>query len=159
VAGEAAILQDPRTRRVIMTNIAAARNRLQRAGDLPVVLDAACDAFEDVLAVLCEHQDPVDDMFITFVMAATCAANGRDAVLFAPSLPAQRLHGAPEVGKSPHGGSAADVVSELAALSELLVARLVQAVSWARGHDDRTACRDAARSAREIHSLLTGSGP
>jgi len=35
-----------------MANIAAARNRLQRARDLPAVLDAACDAFEDVLAVL-----------------------------------------------------------------------------------------------------------
>ena len=78
-----------------MANIAAARNRLQRAGDLPAVLDAACDAFEDVLAVLCDHQNPADDTFITFVLAATCAANGRDAVLFAPSLPAHRQHATP----------------------------------------------------------------
>jgi hypothetical protein len=142
-----------------MTNIAAARNRLQRAGDLPAVLDAACDAFEDMLAILCDHQDPADDKFITFVMAATCAANGRDAILFAPSLPAQRLHPTREAGERPNGGSAADVVSELATLSQLLVARLVQASVWAGDHGDRTACRDAARSAREIHSLLTGSGP
>jgi len=93
-----------------MANIAAARNRLQRAGDLPAVLDAACDAFEDVLAVLCNHQDPADDTFITFVMAATCAANGRDAVLFAPSLPAHRLHATPETEQDPHRGSAGDAV-------------------------------------------------
>ena len=142
-----------------MTNIAATRNRLQRAGDLSAVLDAACDAFEDVLAVLCDHQDPADDMFVTFVLAATCAANGRDAVLFAPSLPAQRLHATPEAGESSRLGFAADVVSELAALSQLLVARLIQAAAWARDHGDRTACRDGARSAREIHTLLTGSGP
>ena len=142
-----------------MANIAAARNRLQRAGDLPAVLDAACDAFEDVLAVLCDHQDPADDTFITFVLAATCAANGRDAVLFAPSLPAHRLHATPEAEQDPHRGSAGDAVSVLAALSHLLVARLVQAAAWARDHGDRAACHDAARSAREIHSLLTGSGP
>ena len=142
-----------------MTNVAAARNRLQRAGDLPAVLDSACDAFEDMLAVLCDHQDPADAIFVTFVMAVTCAANGRDAVLFAPSLPAQRLHPTREAGERPNGGSAADVVSELATLSQLLVARLVQASAWAGDHGDRTACRDAARSAREIHSLLTGSGP
>jgi hypothetical protein len=142
-----------------VTNIAAARSRLQRAGDLTAVLDSACDAFEDMLAVLCDHQDPADAMFVTFVMAATCAANGRDAVLFAPSLPAQRLHPTRDAGKRPHGGCAADVVSELAVLSHLLVARLVQASAWADYHGDRTACRDAARSAREIHSLLTGSRP
>ena len=142
-----------------MANIAAARNRLQRAGDLPAVLDAACDAFEDVLAVLCDYQDPANDMFVTFVLAATCAANGRDAVLFAPSLPAHRLHATPEAGEDPHRGSAGDAVSVLAALSHLLVARLVQAAAWARDHGDRAACHDAARSAREIHSLLTGSGP
>ena len=142
-----------------MTRTAAARNRLQRAGELPAVLDAACDAFEDVLAVLCDHQNPADDMFVTFVIAAACAANGRDAVLFAPSLPAQRLHGTPEAEESPHRGLAADVVSELAELSQLLAAQLVQAAGRAGDHGDRTACRDAARSAREIHSLLTGSGP
>jgi hypothetical protein len=142
-----------------MTNIAAARNRLQRAGDLPAVLDAACDAFEDVLVILCDHQDPADDTFVTFVLAATCAANGRDAVLFAPSLPAHRLHATPEAEQDPHRGSAGDAVSVLAALSHLLVARLVQAAAWARDHGDRAACHDAARSAREIHSLLTGSGP
>src|SRR6266516_2518835 len=109
-----------------MDNIAAARSRLQRAVDLPAVLDAACDAFEDVLALLQDHQDPDDGMFIAFVMAATCAANGRDAVLFAPSLPAHRLHQAPETGDG-RQGAADEVVSVLAALSQLLVARLVQA--------------------------------
>jgi hypothetical protein len=141
-----------------MANIAAARNRLQQAGDLPAVLDAACDAFEDALAVLCDHQDPADDMFVTFIMATTCAANGREAVLFAPSLPPHRLHTTPQAREDPHRGSAGDAVSALAALSQLLVARLVQAAAWARDHGDRTACHGAARSAREIHSLLTGSG-
>jgi hypothetical protein len=142
-----------------MTNIAVAQNRLQRANDLPAVLDAACDAFEDVLAALQDHQDPGDGMFIPFVMAATCAANGRDAVLFAPSLPAHRLHETPEAKDDPHQGPAGDIVSVLAGLSQLLVARLAQATEWACDHGDRTACHDAARNARGIHSLLTGSGP
>jgi len=38
-----------------------------RAGDLPGVLDAAGDAFEDVLAVIHDRQDPEDGMFIPFV--------------------------------------------------------------------------------------------
>jgi hypothetical protein len=142
-----------------MTNIAVVQNRLQRANDLPAVLDAACDAFEEVLAVLQDRQDPADSMFIPFVMAATCAANGRDAVLFAPSLPAHRLHGAPEAEDDPHHGPAGDIVAVLAVLSQLLVARLVQATERARDHGDQTACHDAARNAQGIHSLLTGSGP
>src|SRR6266568_4569005 len=78
--------------RANMISIAAVRDRLHRASGLTAILDAACDAFEDMLPVIWDHQDPSDGMFIPFVMAATCAANGRDAVLFAPSLPPRRHH-------------------------------------------------------------------
>ena len=39
-----------------MNKIAAAHARLDRAGDLPAVLDAAYDAFEDMLLVIRCHR-------------------------------------------------------------------------------------------------------
>src|SRR6266571_8325929 len=74
-----------------MTVLDAAGDRLTQACDLPALLDTAYEAFEVLLSAIEDHEDPGDPRFTTFVMAATCAANGRDAVLFAPSLPPRRL--------------------------------------------------------------------
>ena len=50
-------------------------------------------------------------------------------------------------------------MAEFAALSELLATRLTGAAGSALDPADQTACRDAARSASEICTLLTWSGP
>ncbi len=76
-----------------MALLIPARDRLQRARGLPSVLDAACDAFEDILAVIGAYEETTTStgMALAFLLVATQAANGRDAVLFAPSLPPRSL--------------------------------------------------------------------
>src|SRR5215831_15707812 len=76
-----------RARRTDMTRIAMARNRVEQADGLAAMLDSAHDAFEDMLSVIRAHEDPADGMFVPLVMAAASAADGRDAIVFAPSLP------------------------------------------------------------------------
>jgi hypothetical protein len=142
-----------------MSYIAAARRRVQQASGLGGVLDAAYDAFESMLSVIRDHEDSADGMFIPFVMAATCAANGRDAVLFAPSLPPRRLHEPPAAEAGSHEGSAEAVAGAVAALSLLLASQLAEVAGSAPEHEDRAACQDGARCAQQIHDLLTGPGP
>jgi hypothetical protein len=138
-----------------MTRLAAVTNRLIRADDLPVLLDAAYEAFEVLLLVLEGHEDPGNARFAAFVSAATCAANGRDAVLFTPSLPPRQLPRPPGEGDPDHGN---DLDAAIAA-STLLMTQLSQAAEQAANPADRLGCRTAAGYARQIHTLLTGSGP
>ena len=97
-------------------------------------------------------------MFIPLVMAAASAAEGRNAISFAPSLPPRRLPAAPRRDE-PAERPACRLTASLAALSELLAARLMDAARDAPDRGDQAACRAAARCARDIHALLTGNGP
>jgi hypothetical protein len=139
-----------------MTPIATICDRLQRDEGLPALLDTAHAAFEGLLSATEERQDPASGMFAQFVYAATCAANGRDAILFAPSLPSRPLHPA---DTSVDGSGSSSDVQDLAALSEVLCHVLAQATAAVPGQEDQRACRHAARCAAEIHRLLTGAVP
>ena len=142
-----------------MTRLATARGHLEQAEGLTATLDAAHDAFEDMLAVIRAHEDPDDGLFIPLVMAAASAADGRNALAFAPSLPPNRLH-PPAAGEEPSGaGPAREIARQLAVLGEMLATKLTKAAQSAQDPADRAACTDAVRSARDIHALLTGSGP
>ena len=142
-----------------MSRIRQVGERLRQATDLAAMLDAAYDAFEEMLAVIRAHEDPDDGMFTVLVMAAASTADARDAILFAPSLPPRPLQ--PAVAGAGHdlGGTVAGAVAALAGLSELLATRLQDAVRMAPGPGDRRACSDGARWARDVHILLTGGGP
>ena len=70
-----------------MDQIESARARLEQATGLPAVLDAAYDAFEEMLSALEDQQDRGGGAFAAFVMSGAAAANGRDALAAAPSLP------------------------------------------------------------------------
>lgn len=139
-----------------MTRIATVCGRLQRDEGLAALLDTAYAAFEVLLSAIEDHQDPASGMFAQFVYAATSAANGRDVILFAPSLPARPLHLA-DAGIN-GWGSGSDV-AELVTLSQVLCQVLTHAAGAAPGQDDRAACHHAARYAAEIHRLLTGAEP
>jgi len=141
-----------------MSRISLVRDRLERADGLAAVLDAAYDAFEDILLAIRAHENPADGTFIPLVMAAASAAEGRNAIVFAPSLPSRRLHPASTRDEPPDPANVEDITAALAVLSELLATRLTDAAGSAPGHTDQTACYEAARAARDIHSLLTGSG-
>ena len=139
-----------------MSSLFFVHERLSQADGVVAILDAACDAFETMLSVLRAHEDPGDPLFGALMMAAASAADGRDAVLFAPSLPPHRLQAAGAEGGPDTVGSDADV---LAGLSELLAARLDDAGRIAPGPGDRAACQAAAQWARDIHGLLTRNVP
>ncbi len=140
-----------------MTQLITARDCLQRARGLPSVLDAACDAFEDILAVIGAYEETTTStgMALAFLLVATQAANGRDAVLFAPSLPPRSLRPR-QAPVLPERGSAGNIKASVAGLSLLLASRLACAATTAGAGADQAACHDAARYARTVHDLLAG---
>ena len=138
-----------------MTSIHQMRERLRSADGIEALLDAAHDAFEGLLTIIRAREDPAGGLFVPLVMAAASAAEGRNAIVFALSLPPRRLHSAVAADES----GDTDITNGLAALSELLAARLSAAVHDAPDRRDQAACRAAARCARDIRALLIGTGP
>jgi len=138
-----------------MTGLTAARDRLRQARGLPVVLDTACDAFEAILAFIGAREDTTGEPVAPLLLAATQAANGRDALLFAPSLPPHSRH--PEK-PGQQRGSAGDLSTEVTGLSRLLTAQLTHTAATVPDGADRAACQDAARYAAQIRDLLARAG-
>jgi hypothetical protein len=142
-----------------MTWIISAGDRLREASGLVAVLDVAYDVFEGMLPVIAACQDRPRSLFAAFGKSAAAAAEGRNAILLAPSLPSCCLHERPALGEESHRGEDVNsIAAGLAAVSVLLADRLVQAAKSAPDYRDRAACRSAARRARDIHALLTGAG-
>lgn len=133
-----------------MDLIATATARLGSAGDLPAILGAACDAFELMLPLIEEQQDPAGGAFTDFVMAAAYAANGRDALLFAPSLSTN------SASQSASGHQPAALVAAMAVveLSRLIADRLRDASLLAVDPVDQKACVEGRRQASRIAAVL-----
>jgi hypothetical protein len=141
-----------------MSPVPRPRERLQHAASMPAVLEAAYDAFEQMLVVVRAHENPASGLFAAFVMSAASAADGRDAVAFAPSLPPRLGTQPPDDGEMAEDNDEAGAEA-VAALSRLLAVRLAQAGASAPDPGDRVACADAARCAENIYGLLHRSGP
>ena len=107
-----------------MTPITAAQHHVQQASDLAAVLDAAYEAFEAMLSAIHRVQDPASGLFAAFVMAAATAANGRNAVALAPSLPGHPLLAVPAAQRSRPEERPEDLAEVVAGLSHLLAGRL-----------------------------------
>jgi hypothetical protein len=137
------------------TSISGQAQRVRAAVGLPEVLESAWRAFECMLAEAEAHEDPATPLFPAFVLAATAAASGRDAVLLAPSLPWPPQD-------NPPGGRQADGPGEsaraLASLCQALIIRLETAAGSAASSGDRDACRYAVGRARAIYDLLAEAG-
>lgn len=143
-----------------MSEVRGTWERLQHAIALTAVLEAAYDAFEGMLLAIRVHEDPASGLFGALVMSAASAADGRDAVAFAPSLPPHPGTQASAGGDGEPAGESAEAVAECAAaLSRLLAVRLAQAGASAPDPGDRAACADAAWCAEHIYGLLHRSGP
>src|SRR5580704_8202217 len=142
-----------------MTLISCRAQQVRSAAGLPEVLESAWRAFECMLAEAEAHEDPATPLFPAFVLAATAAANGRDAVLRAPSLPWPPRDTPPGGGRQVGGpGEPAQAAWALASLSQALIFRLETAAGSAASSGDRDACRYAAGRARAIYDLLAGAG-
>jgi len=132
-----------------------AQQRLQEADGLAAVLDAAYGAFEGILSVIHPVQDPASGLFAAFVMAAASAADGRNALTLAPSLPGHPMLAAPREQQPWSGASPERVAEVVGGLSRLVAERLTQAAAFAPDAGDEAACRQGAQSARDICGLLS----
>lgn len=140
-----------------MDPIDAVRARLEQAAGLPAVLDAAYEAFEQMLRAIEDQQDPAGGAFAAFVMSGAAAASGRDALAAAPSLPpAASAELADAIAASPRDVTTEDAAAALAALSHLAARRLADGSDPSAAVGDRVACAQAARHAASICSLLGG---
>src|SRR5262249_48778645 len=126
-AGGAAMLaSEPPDGRAEMTWITAAQHRVQQASDLAAVLDAAYEASGAMLPALQRVRAPHRGLFAALVMAAASAADGRNAVALAPSLPGRPLLAVP-AAQGPGPGERPERLAEVVAgLSHLVAGRLAQ---------------------------------
>jgi len=133
---------------------------LESAQTLAALLDAAWEAFELVISASGDRADTDEGFYAALVYVLAAAADGRDAILTAPSLPARPLETRQSGPRHPGpGGSVLEVAAGLAALSSVLAARLASAADQAGDRGDRAACLIGARYAREVHALLGGTQP
>lgn len=141
-----------------MTYIARVQSRLRRSKELSAVLDAAHEAFEVMLIAIRAHDDPDSVFFTRFIMAAALAADGRDAIAFAPCMPPvgswDLIDDEVDVRVPPE--SVARLVSDL---SQLVSAQLIRSAGQATDPADQDACDRAANCAAGIHDLLARGGP
>jgi hypothetical protein len=142
-----------------MDRMTIARDRLAQAADLPALLAAACDAFEDIIATLRRHQDDCADAFPAFILAAAAAGNGRDWIASAPSLPAAATGPVqPEPGTTP-GRHWSEAAAAVARIANVLADKLTRQAATAADPDDQAACASAASYATRIHALLANAAP
>jgi len=143
---------------MVMTPVSWQAQRVRAAAGLAEVLESAWRAFECMLAEAEAHEDPATPLFPAFVLAATAAASGRDAVLLAPSLPWPPRDPQPGGGQASWPGESSGAVARaLASLSQALICRLEEAAGSAASSGDQDACRFAAGRARAICDLLAGA--
>lgn len=146
-----------------MTNESSVQGRLEQATNLGELLDAAYEAFEEMLSIIGSYHNNGRSFYAGLVMAAPPAANGRDAIAAAPSLPPASPSAPSRRGRrasTPPGTcAAAGAAAHVAAISTALADTLLQAAGLAGIADDREACYEGARYASEIHGLVGGNEP
>ena len=120
---------------------------------LPQALGHAFDAFEAIRHLARWYEDQSPDLFAAFMSAAVAAADGRDAILTAGTLPAH-TPGVTVPGQPAPGADPRQVADSIAASAATLATHLDDAADLAGTSADRRACRNAAASARQIHQLL-----
>jgi hypothetical protein len=116
------------------------------------VLAAGWEIFELIsdLAAACAEQSV--DLYPAFMFARSAAVDGRNAIAFAPSLPAVGV--ALPGGPARPTGDASEAADALARLASALSMRLQATARLAADDGDRIACENAARDADRISELL-----
>jgi hypothetical protein len=145
-----------------MTDTSSIQDRLEQGTGLGETLDAAFEAFQQMLSVIGSYNDSGAPFYAALVMASAPVADGREAVARAPSLPATSpARTPPRRGRWPStppvADAAADAAASVIALSKAVVSALLHAANLADIAEDREACCDAARYASEIHRLVAGN--
>jgi hypothetical protein len=146
---------DHESRRNDVNRIERIEQQLASAHDIADVLAAGWESFEFVRVLASVCADQAADMYPAFMFAQGSAVSGRNAIAFAPSMPADRavLLESPALS----AGNVDEVADALAGLASALSARLREAAGRADDDGDRVACEQAARDAERISELLAGS--
>jgi len=129
--------------------------RMAQAASLDETLEVAYEAFQQVLTVIHTYEDSGGSFYGALIMAAAAAANGRDIIAAAPSLPAAS-HPARLGAVLPVAAGSAETAAHVAAISAAVASGLIRAAGIATEPADREACTEAVDCAREIHGLATG---
>ena len=139
-----------------MKQIEMIEQRLGQADGVADVLAAGWESFEFIADVAAACAEQADDLYPAFMFARSAAVDGRNAIAFAPSMPAggALLSGEPDLP----AGEVSEVADALAGLASALSARLQATARLAEDDGDRIACKSAARDADRIGVLLAGSG-
>jgi hypothetical protein len=143
--------------RVAMNPTPIIRQRLEDARDLAEILTAAYDAFDEMLSAFDRYENGPGPFYAALIMAGPAAADGRNTIGMAPSLPPPERDRPrpPEPVNEPPAQEVADAVAGLAALA----ARKLRAAAAATSDADRSACLQAAQYADEVRGFMTGTGP
>ena len=122
---------------------------------MPGLLSAGWEIFELVIAIAAVSADQSADLYPAFTFARGSAVSGRNAIAFAPSMPACY---APSGTAEPVTGDTYQIAEAVAELASALSARLRDAAGRAADAGDRTACEAAAGHADQISELLARDG-
>lgn len=137
-----------------MNQIGLIQQRLADACNLPAVLAASWEIFELIVVGAYVSADESPEMYPAFTFARSSAVSGRNAVAFAPSMPAfpgTSVHRPPEPPADVY-----EVADALVSLASALSVRLREAAGLAADVADRSACESAAGEAERIAWLLAG---
>ena len=135
-----------------MDQIKRTQQQLIDADGVSGVLSASWQGFELVRAVTGANADRASDMYPAFTFARGAAVSGRNAIAFAPSLPADYAPW-PDT-PAPVTGDVYEVADAVAELASILSERLREAAGLAADPGDRVACENAASDAERISRLL-----
>lgn len=139
-----------------MKDINAVRARLADTHDVPGALAAAWDTFEFLRITAGDCADPESSAYAAFMFASVSATEARDAVGFAPSMPAGAC--VPGGDGEPRDGDMRVTTQTLAELAALLFSRLNADAGHAVLPGDQGAFERAAGQAELIRGLLAEGG-
>jgi hypothetical protein len=135
-----------------MHEIDRMRIRLTASGHLASPLAAAWDAFTLIQTLTDASAERSRDMYAAFMFAGATAAEGREAVGAAPSMPAGS--GPPRRPRQPATEDAREIADELAAPATALGVLLAAAGHRAGNSGDWLACEHGGWQASRIRDLL-----
>lgn len=133
-----------------------AERSLAGASSLPGLFAAAWTIFELLMQLAEADAAAAPEMYPALTLARGAAAQGRNAIAFAPSMPA--VYAAPPEGLVPGAASVSEAADTAARLAALLGTRLQDAARAAADPGDRAACEDASGHAGRVCALLGRGG-
>lgn len=125
----------------------------ETSGELQEMIAAACDGFTLILQLLERCEARRDDLFAAYAFAAGAAAEGRNILACAFSLPV-----AAPVAIECDGASTAAIACFVALLADVLSGLLGTACADCLPGAHRIACTEAADRAMQVCQLLSGGG-